>query len=64
MLHADPSGTVAVQGLTRRVRAVEAEGERRARIVHEGLRIYPGWTQYEHRAASRRIAVFVLEPCD
>jgi hypothetical protein len=28
----------------------------------QGLRIYPGWSQYERRAPNRRIAVFVLEP--
>jgi hypothetical protein len=44
------------------VRAVEVEGERRARIWEQGLKVYPGWSAYERRASSRRIAVFVLEP--
>lgn len=61
-LRADPQGSVVVDGQTRAVRAVEAEGEQRARIWQEGLRVYPGWSQYERRAAHRRIAVFVLEP--
>jgi deazaflavin-dependent oxidoreductase (nitroreductase family) len=61
-LRANPEGSVAVDGRSRRVRAVEAEGERRRRIWEEGLRIYPGWSQYERRAPNRRIAVFVLEP--
>jgi hypothetical protein len=51
-----------VDGAKRRFRAVEAEGERRARIWEKGLEVYPGWTQYERRASHRRIAVFVLEP--
>jgi deazaflavin-dependent oxidoreductase (nitroreductase family) len=61
-LCADPNAEVQVAGETRRVRAVEATGERRARIWQEGLRVYPGWSQYERRAAHRDIAVFVLEP--
>jgi deazaflavin-dependent oxidoreductase (nitroreductase family) len=61
-LRADPSATVRVSGVSHRVRAVEADGERRARIVRDGLLIYPGWTHYERRAANRRIAIFVLEP--
>jgi deazaflavin-dependent oxidoreductase (nitroreductase family) len=61
-LRANPVGSVTVDGRSRRVRAVEAEGDRRRRIWQEGLRIYPGWSQYERRAPTRRIAVFVLEP--
>jgi deazaflavin-dependent oxidoreductase (nitroreductase family) len=61
-LRANPEGEVVVDGSKRRFRAVEAEGERRARIWEWGLGIYPGWTQYERRASHRRIAVFVLEP--
>lgn len=61
-LRANPEGSVAVDGQSRRFRADEAEGDRRRRIWEEGLRVYPGWSQYERRAANRRIAVFVLEP--
>jgi deazaflavin-dependent oxidoreductase (nitroreductase family) len=61
-LRANPEGSVAVDGRSRRFRAVEAQGERRERIWQEGLRVYPGWSQYERRASHRRIAVFVLEP--
>jgi deazaflavin-dependent oxidoreductase (nitroreductase family) len=61
-LRADPNATVAVDGTLERVRAVEAEGERRDEIVRDGLRIYPGFSQYMRRAANRRIAIFVLEP--
>ena len=61
-LRADPEGEVTVDGVTRRFRATEAEGERRERIWRAGLAIYPGWSTYERRAAHRRIAVWVLEP--
>jgi deazaflavin-dependent oxidoreductase (nitroreductase family) len=59
-LRANPSATLAVAGLPRQVTAVEADGAERERILREGLRIYPGWTQYERRAADRRIAIFRL----
>ena len=61
-LRADPDAEVVIDGTHRRVRAVEAGGERRAQIWQEGLRVYPGFGQYESRAAHRRISVFVLEP--
>jgi deazaflavin-dependent oxidoreductase (nitroreductase family) len=60
-LRADPTGEIVFDGERRRFRAVEAQGERRDRIWQQGLRLYPGWSQYERRAANRRIAVFVLE---
>ncbi len=61
-LRADPRAEMAVDGIRQRVRAVEVEGERRAQVWREGLRVYPGFAQYERRAAHRHIAVFVLEP--
>ena len=61
-LRANPDAEVVVDGSHRAVRAVEADGERRARIWEAGLRMYPGFGQYERRAAHRRISVFVLEP--
>ena len=61
-LRAHPEGRVSVDGKSRRFRAVEATGDRRARIWRQGLRVYPGWSQYERRASHRDIAVFVLEP--
>jgi deazaflavin-dependent oxidoreductase (nitroreductase family) len=61
-LRANAEATLAVNGSSQAVRAVEATGERRGRIWAEGLRVYPGWSQYERRAAHRNIAVFVLEP--
>jgi deazaflavin-dependent oxidoreductase (nitroreductase family) len=60
-LRADPTGRVTVDGVTRSFRAVEALADQRARIWEQGLKVYPGWSQYERRASNRRIAVFVLE---
>jgi deazaflavin-dependent oxidoreductase (nitroreductase family) len=59
-LHANPTGEVTVGGLTRPFRATVAEGDERARIWAEGLRVYPGWSHYEERASHRQIDVFVL----
>jgi deazaflavin-dependent oxidoreductase (nitroreductase family) len=61
-LRANPEAQVVVGGVRRGVRAVEAQGERRDRIWQAGLRIYPGFGQYERRASHRDICVFVLEP--
>ena len=63
-LRGDPRATVAIDGVRQRVRAVEATGDRRARIWREGMKVYPGFSQYERRASHRDIAVFVLEPVD
>jgi deazaflavin-dependent oxidoreductase (nitroreductase family) len=60
-LRANPLCDVALDGQRSRRRAVEATGDRRARIIEEGLKIYPGFEAYERRAANRRIAVWVLE---
>jgi len=48
------------RGVMRPFRATVAEGEQRERIWQEGLRVYPGWSQYERRAGERKIAIFVL----
>lgn len=61
-LRAHPDAEVVVDGQSRHVRAAEAEGERRARIWQDALRLYPGFSQYERRAAHRHISVFVLQP--
>jgi deazaflavin-dependent oxidoreductase (nitroreductase family) len=60
-LRAHPDARVVIDGVSRPVRAVEAHGERRAEIWREGLRVYPGFSQYERRASHRQISVFVLE---
>jgi deazaflavin-dependent oxidoreductase (nitroreductase family) len=61
-LRANPEGLVKIDTETRRFRAREATGEARARIWEQGLKVYPGWSQYERRAANRDIAVFLLDP--
>jgi deazaflavin-dependent oxidoreductase (nitroreductase family) len=61
-LRAHPDAETVVDGTHRNVRAVEANDERRAQIWQQGLRVYPGFDQYERRATHRRITVFVLEP--
>src|SRR5579884_3221515 len=57
-LRANPDAEVVIDGNRRRVRAVEADGERRSGIWQNGLRVYPGFAQYERRASHRRISVF------
>lgn len=59
-LRANPVGRVSVDGTERAFHATEAQGDVRERIWQEGLRIYPGFSQYERRASHRKIAVFVL----
>jgi deazaflavin-dependent oxidoreductase (nitroreductase family) len=59
-LHANPTGEVTVGEVTHPFRATVAKGEERARIWEQGLRVYPGWSQYEQRASHREIDVFVL----
>lgn len=61
-LRANPEGEIVVDGRSWRFRAVEADGERRERIWSTALEIYPGFAQYERRAAHRHISVFLLEP--
>ncbi len=61
-LRARPEAEVVVNGIRRRVRAVDVDDQRRAQIWREGLRVYPGFGQYERRVGHRRIGVFVLEP--
>ena len=63
-LRAHPVADVVLDGIHRRVRAVEADSERRAEIWEAGLRVYPGFRQYERRASHRHISVFVLELID
>jgi deazaflavin-dependent oxidoreductase (nitroreductase family) len=60
-LRAHPEAQVIVDGTSRRVRAVEVDGERRAEIWQTALLVYPGFSEYERRAPHRRISVFVLE---
>jgi deazaflavin-dependent oxidoreductase (nitroreductase family) len=59
-LRAHPNGRVTVDGVQRTFHATVVEGEERARVWQEGLKVYPGWSQYERRASNRTIAVFLL----
>ncbi len=61
-LRAHPEVTVSIRGRRSAMRAELVDGERRARIWADGLRIYPAFSQYERRAAHRTITVWVLEP--
>jgi deazaflavin-dependent oxidoreductase (nitroreductase family) len=61
-LRANPDAEVVIDGNRRRVHAEEAVGERRSEIWQEGLRVYPGFGEYERRASHRDISVFVLKP--
>jgi deazaflavin-dependent oxidoreductase (nitroreductase family) len=63
-LRADPRVTASVRGESFAMRAELLEGERRTRVWREGLRIYPGFSQYERRASQRTITVWVLAPAD
>lgn len=60
-LRAQPAASVAIGRHRRPVRAVEAEGERRERIWHAGVEIYPGFSQYAARAGGRHFHIYVLE---
>jgi deazaflavin-dependent oxidoreductase (nitroreductase family) len=60
-LRANPQGYVTVDGVRSAFRASEAQGDVRARIWQEALKVYPGFAGYERRASHRHIAVFVLE---
>jgi deazaflavin-dependent oxidoreductase (nitroreductase family) len=61
-LRAHPDAAMTAFGRTFAVRAAVAEGEDRARIWAEGLRVYPGFAMYERRASHRRIVVWRLAP--
>jgi deazaflavin-dependent oxidoreductase (nitroreductase family) len=61
-LSKNPDAEVGMDERSWKVHAVEVEGDRRERIWRQALRIYPGYSTYEKRAAHRPIHVFVLEP--
>ena len=63
-LSKNPDAEVGMDERSWKVRAVEVEGEPRQRIWQEALRVYPGYSTYEKRAAHRPIHVFVLEPVE
>ena len=61
-LIACPQATARVAGRELPVRAVAAEGARRAAIWRQAVALYPGYSAYEKRAAHRDIVIWVLEP--
>jgi deazaflavin-dependent oxidoreductase (nitroreductase family) len=61
-LRANPRATIEFEGSTREMVARELEGSERERHYARGVEAYPGWTQYEKRAAHRRIPVMELTP--
>ncbi|MGB3680905.1 MAG: nitroreductase/quinone reductase family protein [Rubrobacteraceae bacterium] len=61
-LRAEPQVSAIVDGVERRFRSYEAEGEERGRLWREGVRIYPGFADYEQRTTNRGIPVIVLSP--
>lgn len=61
-LRANPAAEIVIRGDRVPVHAITLEGERRAAVWQDALRIYPGFAQYERRAAHREIAIFELEP--
>jgi deazaflavin-dependent oxidoreductase (nitroreductase family) len=63
-LRANPRATVCFEGVTREVVARELYGDERERLYARGIEVYPGWTQYEKRAAHRRIPVLELTPVE
>jgi deazaflavin-dependent oxidoreductase (nitroreductase family) len=61
-LRAQPLARVHLAGRQRRFRARLASAEERARWWAMAVELYPGYADYERRAAPRRIPIFVLEP--
>jgi deazaflavin-dependent oxidoreductase (nitroreductase family) len=61
-LRAHPEAKITVDGLTRHVRAYEAEGEEKERLWRLALETYPGFTDYEKRLGERSIPIMVLAP--
>jgi deazaflavin-dependent oxidoreductase (nitroreductase family) len=61
-LRAHPEAVMTLFGRDLRVRASVVDGERRAAIWEQAVRIYPGYAQYARRAAHRDIVVWELQP--
>ena len=59
-LRAFPAAQVTIDGSTRHVHAIQAQGDVRERIWRQALTIYPGWTSYQQRTGNRTIGVFLL----
>jgi deazaflavin-dependent oxidoreductase (nitroreductase family) len=61
-LRANPRASIRWEGRDLEVVAHELAGEERRRFYARGIEIYPGWAQYEQRAAPRTIPVLRLVP--
>ncbi|MBA3387800.1 MAG: nitroreductase family deazaflavin-dependent oxidoreductase [Rubrobacter sp.] len=59
-LRANPEARIYVEGMTRDVRAREAEGVERERLWRRGVKVFPGWDAFQQRASNRRIPVIIL----
>ena len=59
-LKANPHATVSVEGETWDAVARLATPDERDEIWAKGLKIYPGWKNYETRTGGRHIEAFVL----
>ena len=61
-LRAHPRARVAVRGRSSEMVAEQVESPERERYIAFAAKSYPGYPEYERRAAPRRIAVFRLVP--
>jgi deazaflavin-dependent oxidoreductase (nitroreductase family) len=60
-LRAHPHAVVTWNGAAREMQARELQGDERQRYVDLGIKAYPWWEPYHHRAAPRQIPVIMLE---
>lgn len=58
-----PEATVRLGDRPRRVRAAPAEGDERARLWSDLVRMYPDYAKYQ-QSTSRQLPVIVLHPLD
>jgi deazaflavin-dependent oxidoreductase (nitroreductase family) len=60
-LRAHSHAVVTWNGAAREMQARELQGDERQRYVDLGIKAYPWWEPYHHRAAPRQIPVIMLE---
>ena len=61
-LRAHPDIHVQIWGRKRAYTAHEANGDERAELWHKAVYFYPGRADYQQRAGTRQIPVFLLSP--
>jgi deazaflavin-dependent oxidoreductase (nitroreductase family) len=61
-LRSQPAATLTSRTGRSAVRAEELTGEPQERAWREATAVFPGWSAYKHRAGTRHIALFRLEP--